>query len=253
MCASSAGRPVAAQYRVRLSRPDRCGCSPVPSTNEPSRESTGAPGRGGVPEDADPPLGRPDQAHEHPQGRRLAGAVGAEQAEHLAAAHLEGQVADGDEAVLVGLGHALEAQRHVLAVGLDGRHPPAPTPAPQHRPRPSRAGRAPTSDAEQHPPAGGAGVGLRPARRPRAPRARRASPARPDGVDRRLGRQRERPGRWWRRRAASCGRPRSGARSPGSVTGDPRRPRRVGREAGQRQRRDQARRAGSCRRPGATS
>src|SRR3954454_1128324 len=114
-CASSSGRPVAAQYSVRLSRPDRCGCSPVPSTNDPSPEGPRGAGAGGVPEDADPARRRPDQTHEHPQGRRLARAVRAEQAEDLPAAHLEGKVADGDEAVLVRLGHALEPQGYVLA------------------------------------------------------------------------------------------------------------------------------------------
>ena len=152
-CASSGGRPVAAQYSVRLSRPDRCGSSPVPSTKEPSRESTGAPGTRLVPEDADPSLGRPDQAHEHPQRRRLARAVGPEQAEDLAAPHLEGQVADGDEPVLVGLGDALEAQRHVLAVGSTTETPAPPPAAPQQRRgQPSSASAA--SDADQHPPAG---------------------------------------------------------------------------------------------------
>ena len=43
-CAFSAGRPVAAQYSSRFARPDRCGRNPDPSTNEPIRESTGAPG-----------------------------------------------------------------------------------------------------------------------------------------------------------------------------------------------------------------
>ncbi len=49
MCASSAGRPVACQYSSRLARPDRCGRNPAPSTNAPTRDSTGAPGRTGCP------------------------------------------------------------------------------------------------------------------------------------------------------------------------------------------------------------
>ena len=189
MCASSAGRPVAAQYSRRLSRPERCGCSPVPSTNEPSRDSTGAPGPAGVPEDADPPLGRPDQPHEHPQGRRLAGAVGPEQTEHLPATHLEGEVADGDEAVLVRLGHALEAQRHVLAVRLDRRHLAATTSSPQQGHGPAEQPED-GEDGQEDPPARGAGAGVG-CRRDLGHGERGVGRGQADRVDGRLGGQRE--------------------------------------------------------------
>jgi hypothetical protein len=57
---SPAGRPVARQYRSRLARPDKCGRKPGPSTNEPSRDSAGAPGRTGRPKIMIVP--RPDES-----------------------------------------------------------------------------------------------------------------------------------------------------------------------------------------------
>ena len=118
--------------------------------------------------------------------------------EHLTAAHLEGQVADGDEAVLVGLGHALEAQRHVLAVGLDGRDLAPPAPAPE-------LGRAPAEQAE-------AGEDRRAA--PTSGRSRPSACVR--AVDLR-DREVRRAARRGRRRPARPSRPptRPGARRPG--------------------------------------
>ena len=86
---------------------------------------------------------------------------GPEQAEHLTAAHLERQVAHGDEAVLVRLGDALEPQRHVLAVGLDRRHLPTAPPAPQLGDGPAQ--QAERDEHAEDPPPRGAGGPLRPA------------------------------------------------------------------------------------------
>ena len=95
--ARPAGRPVAPQYSRRFSRPDTWGRKPGPSTNDPTRDSTGAPGTTACPKTLDPPLGRQDQAHQHAQHGGLAGAVGPEQAEHPAGLHPERQVADRSE------------------------------------------------------------------------------------------------------------------------------------------------------------
>ena len=44
------------------------------------------------------PAGRPQQRHEHPHGRRLAGAVGSQKAVHLARRDLEIDAVDGLQA-----------------------------------------------------------------------------------------------------------------------------------------------------------
>ena len=182
----------------------------------------------------------PDQPHEHPQRRRLAGAVGAR------AGRAPGRGAPRRR----GRGRPRTRpcrpwSRPRSAAARPRRRAPRPTPA--------GGGAGPSSTAtahaeqaegdehaEQHPPAG---------RRPRRPASGRvdlaAPPARPspasaDRVDGRLRPAARTPGRWRRRRAAWCGRPRSGARSPGRVTCTARRLRRVRGEPGQRQRRDQA-------------
>ncbi len=117
---SASGRPVAAQYSSRLARPDRCGRNPGPSTNDPSRPSTGDPGTTRTPEHPQLARGRPDQTHEHPQRGRLPRPVGTEQPQHLAALDPEAHVPDGDEAVAVGLGEVGDDERDVDEVGVDG-------------------------------------------------------------------------------------------------------------------------------------
>ena len=58
--------------------------------------------------------GRRDRRGEHPDRRRLAGAVGAEQAEHLAGADLEVDALDGLDAARVGLGQPAHLDRRPL-------------------------------------------------------------------------------------------------------------------------------------------
>ncbi len=217
MCASSAGRPVAAQYRRQVVAAGQVRLQPgaLDERAQPGQHR-GARDRAACPKT----LIRPSVGRIRPMSMRsdvvLPAPFGPEQAEHLAAADLEGQVADGDEAVLVGLGHALEAQRHVLAVGLDAPRPAGAGAGPSSSAAPQPSRREAGEHAEEHPPAGGAG--RRPASGPstcgtaRSAGARQAG-ASADGVDGRLGRAGRRPGRWRRRPAASCGRPRSGARS----------------------------------------
>ena len=127
-CASSVGRPVAAQYMRRLSCPDRCGRKPDPSTNDPSRESTGEPGLDAVAEHPDVALAGGDQPHEHAQRGGLARAVGAEQAEDLAVADREVHAVDRPEPVRVALREPPHHQRGVDELGVDVDPAPAPQP-----------------------------------------------------------------------------------------------------------------------------
>ena len=123
----------------------------------------------------------------------------------------------------------------------------------RRRRRPQSIGRAPAEqaeadeDAEQHPPLGGSGRGLRPAldlRDREVPRALGEAAARErDRVDRRLRRQREGlvgRGDDQPHRVAGL----EAVHDPGQRDLDRGRVRRVGREAGQGQRRDQAARQG---------
>ena len=117
-----AGRPPpAARWPAstarRFSRPDRCGRKPGPSTSAPSRDSTGAPGTSRWPKTSISPRGRPGQPHQHPQRGGLAGAVRAEQADHLSA--LDGEVdrGHGDEPVGVLLAQPAHDERGVGVLG----------------------------------------------------------------------------------------------------------------------------------------
>src|SRR6202012_4734601 len=90
MCESAAGRPAARQYMSRLARPDRCGREAGPPTTAPRPDKAGEPaeprqrGPPGVDlpaEDRDRARVGMEQAHQRPQGRGLARAVGPEQAQ----------------------------------------------------------------------------------------------------------------------------------------------------------------------------
>ena len=89
------------------------------------REHRGA-GADRVPEDHDPALRRRDQPHEHPQRRRLAGAVRAEQAEHPPPLDAERHVAHRAEAVGVPLAQTLHRERDAGELGLRRPGPRAP-------------------------------------------------------------------------------------------------------------------------------
>ena len=67
--------------------------------------------------------GRDHEAGEHPHRGGLAGAVRPEEAEHLAARHVEGDVVDGGEAA-ESLGQPVDLDQHRLAVGGHAAPPP---------------------------------------------------------------------------------------------------------------------------------
>ena len=76
----------------------------------------------GLVEDPDRAGVGPDQAEEHPQERRLAGAVGPEDPVDLARGHADGDVVDGADRP-EGLGHAHGVDGQWLCHAADGRSP----------------------------------------------------------------------------------------------------------------------------------
>ena len=138
--------------------------------------------------DADDAPGRLGQAEQHQDGRRLAGAVGPEQAEHLAGPDREVERLDGGEvAVLLGqaagdddrvVGHVGEqlAHRHAAAAGAAARAGRRPWPACAVRRR--RRGRGGRRPAAPSPLVAAASGGSRPDVRRTGASARRSWPYR---------------------------------------------------------------------------
>ena len=95
----------AASRSMRLRRPERLGQNAGDSMIAPTRSQRGPgmPGHRDAPISSMRPDGGEDEPEQHAHGRRLAGAVGSEEAVPVALAHVEIQVVnDGDLAVPLG-------------------------------------------------------------------------------------------------------------------------------------------------------
>ena len=102
---------------IRCSRPDRPGWKSAASSTAPTL-------RGGLlavagPEEQRPARGRPDEPEQHPQRRRLAGAVRPEKAGHRAGLQPEGEIVDGEH-LPEALGQVVDDD-DVVGPGGDGR------------------------------------------------------------------------------------------------------------------------------------
>ena len=231
-CLSRCASPAGGRWR-----PSRAGGSPhrtgAAGSRGPRRTRRSGPAPARRPRPAAPnarivPGRRPDQAHEHAQHGRLAGAVRAEQAQHHAALDVERHPAHRREAAAVGLGEVADLRSGV------GASRPAPAPArsgPAGRAPDRRQSRATTREQRrgEHPamPISGppgtvfARDGLAGHAGTASPRrsAPPSPPARP-----RAGRRRRSPGRWCANDTISRLPASIGADHAGQRDGDPRGP-----------------------------
>ena len=88
--------PAAAASTRRWLRPLRPGWKAVASSAAPTVRSGSVIATGGPPSTRASPCARPQQAEQDPHRRRLAGAVGPEEAGHPPGLDREGEVVDGD-------------------------------------------------------------------------------------------------------------------------------------------------------------